>query len=63
MGDSNLFVMLGDGDVEPRCAISHSGDTGKWTREMEKEPRVIYPSDAQKASPKEKYHILIIGVR
>lgn len=63
MGDGHLFVMLSSGCVEQYGAISHSGDTGKWTREIEMELRVIYLSDAQKASPKEKYHVLIIGVR
>lgn len=63
MGDSHLFVMLSSGCVEQYGAISHSGDTGKWTREMEVEPRVIYQSDVQMASPKEKYHVLIIEVR
>lgn len=63
MGDGHLFVMLSSGCEEQYGAISHSGDTGKWTREIEMELRVIYVSDAQKASAKEKYHVLIIGVR
>lgn len=63
MGDRNLFVMLSSGCVEQYSAISHCGDAGKWTCEMQMEPHVIYLSNAQKAIPKEKYHVHIIRVR
>lgn len=53
MDDRNLFVMLSSGCVEQYSAISHSGDTGKWTCEMQMEPHVIYLSDGHKALPKD----------